>query len=100
MNENKAKEVKVQQEENVTEEQHVETKEEAAKRVAEPLSVTIEKVKKDINTAVIMAERNYGLHSSITVLILESVLANVRAGNATVAAMEFEQYKGELLKNG
>lgn len=35
-----------------------------------------------------------------TVLILESVLANVRAGNATVAAMEFEQYKGELLKNG
>ena len=94
MSENKAKEVKVQQEENVTEEQHVETKEEAAKRVAEPLSVTIEKVKKDINTAVIMAERNYGLHSSITVLILESVLANVRAGNATVAAMEFEQYKG------
>lgn len=69
------------------------------KRVAEPLSVTIEKAKKDINTAVIMAERNYGLHSSITVLILESVLANVRAGNATVAAMEFEQYKGELLKN-
>ena len=100
MSENKAKEVKVQQEENVTEEQHEETKEEAAKRVAEPLSVTIEKVKKDINTAVIMAERNYGLHSSITVLILESVLANVRAGNATVAAMEFEQYKGELLKNG
>lgn len=100
MNENKAKEVKVQQEENVTEEQHVETKEEAVKRVAEPLSVTIEKAKKDINTAVIMAERNYGLHSSITVLILESVLATVRAGNATVAAMEFEQYKGELLKNG
>lgn len=79
--------------------EHVETKEEAVKRVAEPLSVTIEKAKKDINTAVIMAERNYGLHSSITVLILESVLANVRAGNATVAAMEFEQYKGELLKN-
>lgn len=100
MRENKVKEVKVQQEENVTEEQHVETKEEAVKRVAEPLSVTIEKAKKDINTAVIMAERNYGLHSSITVLILESVLANVRAGNATVAAMEFEQYKGELLKNG
>lgn len=98
--ENKVKEAKVQQEENVTEEQHVETKEEAVKRVAEPLSVTIEKAKKDINTAVIMAERNYGLHSSITVLILESVLANVRAGNATVAAMEFEQYKGELLKNG
>ena len=81
----------------VEEENHVETKEEAVKRVAEPLSVTIEKAKKDINTAVIMAERNYGLHSSITVLILESVLANVRAGNATVAAMEFEQYKGELL---
>lgn len=80
--------------------EHVETKEEAVKRVAEPLSVTIEKAKKDINTAVIMAERNYGLHSSITVLILEGVLANVRAGNATVAAMEFEQYKGELLKNG
>lgn len=80
--------------------EHVETKEEAVKRVAEPLSVTIEKAKKDINTAVIMAERNYGLHSSITVLILESVLANVRAGNATVAAMEFEQYKGELLQNG
>ena len=79
--------------------EHVETKEEAVKRVAEPLSVTIEKAKKDINTAVIMAERNYSLHSSITVLILESVLANVRAGNATVAAMEFEQYKGELLKN-
>jgi hypothetical protein len=98
--ENKVKEAKVQQEENVTEEQRVETKEEAVKRVAEPLSVTIEKAKKDINTAVIMAERNYGLHSSITVLILESVLANVRAGNATVAAMEFEQYKGELLKNG
>lgn len=99
--ENKVKEAKVQQEENVTEEaEHVETKEEAVKRVAEPLSVTIEKAKKDINTAVIMAERNYGLHSSITVLILESVLANVRAGNATVAAMEFEQYKGELLKNG
>ena len=78
---------------------HVETKEEAVKRVAEPLSVTIEKAKNDINTAIIMAERNYGLHSSITVLILESVLANVRAGNATVAAMEFEQYKGELLKN-
>lgn len=98
--ENKVKEAKVQQEENVTEEaEHVETKEEAVKRVAEPLSVTIEKAKKDINTAVIMAERNYGLHSSITVLILESVLANVRAGNATVAAMEFEQYKGELLKN-
>ena len=96
--ENKVKEAKVQQEENVTEEQHVETKEEAVKRVAEPLSVTIEKAKKD--TAVIMAERNYSLHSSITVLILESVLANVRAGNATVAAMEFEQYKGELLKNG
>lgn len=86
--------------ETATEEvEHVETKEEAVKRVAEPLSVTIEKAKKDINTAVIMAERNYGLHSSITVLILESVLANVRAGNATVAAMEFEQYKGELLKN-
>lgn len=100
MSENKAKEVKVQQEENVTEEQHVETKEEAVKRVAEPLSVTIEKAKKDINTAVIMVERKYALHSSITVLILESVLANVRAGNATVAAMEFEQYKGELLKNG
>lgn len=83
----------------VEEENHVETKEEAVKRVAEPLSVTIEKAKKDINTAVIIAERNYGLHSSITVLILESVLANVRAGNATVAAMEFEQYKGELLKN-
>lgn len=83
----------------VEKENHVETKEEAVKRVAEPLSVTIEKAKKDINTAVIMAERNYGLHSSITVLILESVLANVRAGNATVAAMEFEQYKGELLKN-
>ena len=98
--ENKVKEAKAQQEENVTEEQRVETKEEAVKRVAEPLSVTIEKAKKDINTAVIMAERNYGLHSSITVLILESVLANVRAGNATVAAMEFEQYKGELLKNG
>lgn len=99
--ENKVKEAKVQQEENVTEEaEYVETKEEAVKRVAEPLSVTIEKAKKDINTAVIMAERNYGLHSSITVLILESVLANVRAGNATVAAMEFEQYKGELLKNG
>lgn len=98
--ENKVKEAKVQQEENVTEEQRVETKEEAVKRVAEPLSVTIEKAKKDINTAVIMAERNYGLHSSITVLILESVLANVRAGNATVVAMEFEQYKGELLKNG
>ena len=48
---------------------------------------------------IIMAERNYGLHSSITVLVLESILANVRAGNATVAAMEFEQYKGELLKN-
>ena len=86
--ENKVKEAKVQQEENVTEEaKHVETKEEAVKRVAEPLSVTIEKAKKDINTAVIMAERNYGLHSSITVLILESVLANVRAGNATVAAL-------------
>lgn len=84
----------------VEEGNHVETKEEAVKRVAEPLSVTIEKAKKDINTAVIMAERNYDLHSSITVLILESVLANVRAGNATVAAMEFEQYKGELLKNG
>lgn len=83
----------------VEEENHVETKEEAVKRVAEPLSVTIEKAKKDINTAIIMAERNYGLHSSITVLILESVLANVRTGNATVAAMEFEQYKGELLKN-
>ena len=83
----------------VEEENHVETKEEAVKRVAEPLSVTIEKAKKDINTAVIMAERNYGLHSSITVLVLESILANVRAGNATVAAMEFEQYKGELLKN-
>ena len=81
--ENKVKEAKVQQEENVTEEaEHVETKEEAVKRVAEPLSVTIEKAKKDINTAVIMAE------------------TNVRAGNATVAAMEFEQYKGELLKNG
>ena len=75
----------------VEKENHVETKEEAVKRVAEPLSVTIEKAKKDINTAVIMVERNYGLHSSI--------LANVRAGNATVAAMEFEQYKGELLKN-
>lgn len=73
--------------------------EDERKGIAEPLSVTIEKAKKDINTAVIMAERNYGLHSSITVLILESVLANVRAGNATVAAMEFEQYKGELLKN-
>ena len=48
---------------------------------------------------IIMAERNYGLHSSITVLVLESILANARAGNATVAAMEFEQYKGELLKN-
>lgn len=83
----------------VEEENHVETKEEAVKRVAEPLSVTIEKAKKDINTAVIMAERNYGLHSSITVLVLESILANVRAGNATVAAMEFEQYKGKLLKN-
>lgn len=83
----------------VEKENHVETKEEAVKRVAEPLSVTIEKAKKDINTAVIMAERNYGLHSSITVLVLESILANVRAGNATVAAMEFEQYKGELLKN-
>ena len=83
----------------VEEENHVETKEEAVKRVAEPLSVTIEKAKKDISTAVIMAERNYGLHSSITVLVLESILANVRAGNATVAAMEFEQYKGELLKN-
>ena len=83
----------------VEEENHVETKEEAVKRVAEPLSVTIEKAKKDINTAVIMAERNYGLHSSITVLVLESILANARAGNATVAAMEFEQYKGELLKN-
>lgn len=82
-----------------TEATPVETKEEAVKRVDEPLSVTIEKAKKDINTAVIMAERNYGLHSSITVLVLESVLANVRAGNATVAAMEFEQYKGELLKN-
>lgn len=82
-----------------TEATPVETKEEAVNRVAEPLSVTIEKARKDINTAVIMAERNYGLHSSITVLILESVLANVRAGNATVAAMEFEQYKGELLKN-
>lgn len=77
----------------------VETKEEMVNRVVEPLSVTIEKARKDINTAVIMAERNYGLHSSITVLVLESVLANVRAGNATVAAMEFEQYKGELLKN-
>lgn len=77
----------------------VETKEEAVNRVAEPFSVIIEKARKDINTAVIMAERNYGLHSSLTVLILESVLANVRAGNATVAAMEFEQYKGELLKN-
>ena len=54
MSENKVKEAKVQQEENVTEEQHVETKEEAVKRVAEPLSVTIEKAKKDINTAVIM----------------------------------------------
>ena len=42
----------------VEEENHVETKEEAVKRVAEPLSVTIEKAKKDINTAVIMAERN------------------------------------------
>ena len=83
----------------VEKENHVETKEEAVKRVAEPLSVTIEKAKKDINTAVIMVERNYGLHSSITVLVLESILANVRAGNATVAAMEFEQYKGELLKN-
>lgn len=49
----------------VEKENHVETKEEAVKRVAEPLSVTIEKAKKDINTAVIMAERNYGLHSSI-----------------------------------
>ena len=85
--------------EEVEKENHVETKEEAVKRVAEPLSVTIEKAKKDINTAVIMTERNYGLHSSITVLVLESILANVRAGNATVAAMEFEQYKGELLKN-
>lgn len=83
-----------------TEATPVETKEEAVNRVTEPLSVTIEKARKDINTAVIMAERNYGLHSSITVLVLESVLANVRAGNAAVAAMEFEQYKGELLKNG
>lgn len=46
----------------------------------------------------IKADKN-ALHSSITVLVLESILANARAGNATVAAMEFEQYKGELLKN-
>lgn len=98
MSENKVKKMKAK-EENAKEEVHIETKEEAIKRVKEPLSVTIEKAKKDINTAVIMAERNYGLHSSITVLILESVLANVRTGNATVVAMEFEQYKGELLKN-
>ena len=57
--ENKVKEAKVQQEENVTEEQHVETKEEAVKRVAEPLSVTIEKAKKDINTA---QEVRFSLH--------------------------------------
>ena len=83
----------------LAQETNVEPKAEEVKRVAAPLSVNIEKAKNDINPAVIMAERNYGLHSSITVLILESVLANVRAGNATVAAMEFEQYKGELLKN-
>lgn len=70
-----------------------ETKEETVNKITEPLSMTIEKAKRDINTAVIAMERNYGLHSSITVLILESVLANVRAGNAVVAAAEFEQYK-------
>ena len=83
----------------VEKENHIDTKEEAVKRVAEPLSVTFEKAINYINTAVIMAERNYGLLSSITGLGVECILANVRAGNATVAAMEFEQYKGELLKN-
>lgn len=65
----------------------------------EPLSVTIEKARNDIHTAVITTERKYGLHSSLTLLILEAVLANVRAGNAMVATMEFEAYKEELLKN-
>lgn len=65
----------------------------------DPLSVTIEKARNDIHTAIIMTERKYSLHSSITLLILEAVLANVRAGNAMVATMEFEAYKEELLKN-
>lgn len=65
----------------------------------DPLSATIEKARNDIHTAVITTERKYGLHSSITLLILEAVLANVRAGNAMVATMEFEAYKEELLKN-
>lgn len=80
-------------------EKHVETKEEAVNRVKEPLSVTIAKARRDINVAIIAAERNYNLHSSITVLILEAVLENVRAGNATVVAMEFDAYKEELLRN-
>lgn len=85
----------------VTEEnEQAKTKKKETKKVAEPLSVTIEKAKQDISTAVIMTERKYGLHSSVTVLVLEAVLANVRAGNATVMAMEVENYKRELLKKG
>lgn len=76
-----------------------ETKKKEVKKVAEPLSITIEKAKQDISTAVIMTERKYGLHSSITVLVLEAALANVRAGNAAVMAMEVEEYKRELLGN-
>lgn len=84
----------------VTEEnEQAETRKEKTKKVAEPLSVTIEKAKQDISTAVIMTERKYGLHSSVTVLVLEAALANVRAGNATVMAMEVEKYKRELLGN-
>lgn len=73
-----------------------ETKEETKEEVREPVSFTIEKAKKEISIAAINAQRKYGLPSYIVALIMEAVLADVRAGKTVDMVMDFEQYKGAL----
>ena len=69
---------------------------EKKENISEPLSVTIEKAKREISIVVINTQRKYGLPSYITTLLMEAVLADVRAGKTVDMVMEFDGYKGAL----
>lgn len=69
---------------------------EEKEEIREPISIMIEKAKRDISIAVLKAQRTYGLPSYITALIVEATLADVRAGKNVDMVADFEQYKGAL----
>ena len=65
------------------------------KKCDEPVSIKIEKAKREITISTVNIQRKYGLPLYIMTLLTESALSEMKDGEIADMVMEFEKLKGE-----